>query len=41
MLNPLCQFDLALAREQRNHTHLAKIDTDGIVALVESAGRDI
>ncbi len=40
-LNALGKFDLAVARKQRHHAHLAEINPDGITALVQSASSEI
>ncbi len=40
-LDALGDLDLALAREQRHRAHLAQVHADGIVGLVERAGRQI
>ena len=40
-LNPLGDFNLALASEQRNGTHLAQIHAHGVVCLLQRTGREI
>ena len=40
-LDALGDLDLALAGQQRNGAHLAQIHADGIVGLLERAGREV
>ena len=40
-LNALGYFYFALTGEQRNGTHLAEVHADGIVGLLEGAGREV
>ena len=41
LLDALGDGDLALAGEQRHRAHLAQVHADGIVGLVERAGREV
>ena len=41
LLDALGDCDFALAREQRHRAHLAQVHADGIVGLVERAGREV
>ena len=40
-LDALGDFDFALAGEQRNGAHLAEVHADGVVGLLERAGREV
>ena len=40
-LDALGDFDFALAGEQRNGAHLAEVHADGVVGLLEGAGREV